>query len=76
MDLFSDTAFAFFRFRARGQLKGDRTPHEPTGRVTMVFRRAPEGWRAIHYHESALAAQAQKVKTRKSAATAGHRGAV
>jgi SnoaL-like domain len=28
------------------------------GRVTMLFRRTQAGWRAIHFHESALAVQA------------------
>jgi ketosteroid isomerase-like protein len=53
IDVFGDTAAAFFQFRAKVKLKGHEGRHEPTGRVTMLFRRTPAGWRAIHYHESA-----------------------
>jgi hypothetical protein len=38
--------------------KGRPTKYEPIGHVTMMFRRTSEGWRAIHFHESARSAQA------------------
>jgi ketosteroid isomerase-like protein len=58
IDPLGEVATAFFNFRAQGRLKGRPTPHQPTGRVTMIFLHTPPGWRAIHYHESALAARA------------------
>jgi hypothetical protein len=32
------------------------------GRVSMILRRTSEGWRAIHFHESARSAQAMQAK--------------
>jgi ketosteroid isomerase-like protein len=58
IDLLGDSAAVYFRFRAKGKLNKQEGSHEPVGRVTMIFRRTPNGWRAIHYHESALAAHA------------------
>jgi hypothetical protein len=43
---------------AAGALEGRDELYRPSGRVTMLIRRTQAGWRAIHYHESALAAQA------------------
>lgn len=58
VDVFGDAAAAFFEFHSIVKLKGAEGLYRPSGRVTMLFRRAQTGWRAIHYHESALAAQA------------------
>jgi ketosteroid isomerase-like protein len=55
---FADTAMAFFIFEATVKLKNSSALYRPNGRVTMVFRYAAGLWRAIHYHESALSAQA------------------
>jgi len=63
IDPLGDTAAAFFRFRSTVRLKGRETLHRPTGRVTMIFRRTSAGWRAIHYHESALGALAAQAKS-------------
>jgi ketosteroid isomerase-like protein len=58
VDAFGDAAAAFFEFHSVVKLKGGDGLYRPSGRVTMLFHRAQAGWRAIHYHESALAAQA------------------
>jgi ketosteroid isomerase-like protein len=58
IDPLGDTAAAFFQFHSTVRLKGRETLHRPTGRVTMIFRHTSSGWRAIHYHESALGALA------------------
>lgn len=58
IDVFDDAAAAFFEFHSIVRLKGGEGLYRPSGRVTMLFKRARAGWRAIHYHESALAAQA------------------
>ncbi|HEY6514699.1 MAG TPA: nuclear transport factor 2 family protein [Steroidobacteraceae bacterium] len=58
IDVFEDAAAAFFEFHSVVKLKKGEGLYRPSGRVTMLFKRAPTGWRAIHYHESALAAQA------------------
>jgi ketosteroid isomerase-like protein len=58
IDLLGNTAMAFFRFHSTVKLKGREGLYHPSGRVTMLFRRIQAGWRVIHYHESALAAQA------------------
>jgi len=58
IDPLGDAAAVYFRFRAKGKLKGREGSHEPVGRVTMIAKRTPNGWRTIHYHESALAAHA------------------
>jgi len=58
IDPLGDTAMAFFKFHSTVRLKGCDGLYRPSGRVTMLFRHTPNGWRVIHYHESALAAQA------------------
>jgi len=58
VDVFGDAAAAFFEFHSIVKLKGSEGLYRPSGRVTMLFKRTQAGWRAIHYHESALAAQA------------------
>jgi len=63
IDILGNTAVAFFISRSRVKLKGRATIYEPTARVTMIFRRTEAGWRAIHYHESALSAQSAQVKS-------------
>lgn len=63
IDLLGDTAVAFFKFHSTVRLKGREALYEPSGRVTMLFRQTPDGWRVIHYHESALAAQATAAQT-------------
>lgn len=57
VDLSGDAALVFFRFHSTVRLKGRKELYQPRGRVTMLFRRTRPGWRVIHYHESALAAQ-------------------
>jgi ketosteroid isomerase-like protein len=57
IDPLGDTAVAFFKFPSTVRLKGHKGLYRPGGRVTMVFRRTPEGWRVIHYHESSAAAR-------------------
>jgi ketosteroid isomerase-like protein len=61
IDVLGDTAIVFFTSRATVKLKGRVAKYEPIGHVTMIFRQTPEGWRAIHYHESARSAQAAQV---------------
>lgn len=58
IDAFGDAAAAFFEFHSVVKLKGGEGLYRPSGRVTMLFKRTQTEWRAIHYHESALAAQA------------------
>lgn len=58
IDVLGDTAIAFFISHSRVKLKARAELHEPTFRVSMIFKRAPAGWRTIHFHESALSAQA------------------
>jgi hypothetical protein len=58
IDPLGDSAIAFFQFHSTGKLKGGEGLYRPSGRVTMSFLHTQVGWRAIHYHESALAAQA------------------
>jgi ketosteroid isomerase-like protein len=62
IEVLGDTALAFFISRSSVKLKGRPTKYEPTARVSMIFRQAPAGWRAIHFHESAPSAQAAQVK--------------
>jgi len=57
ISLLGDTAMAFFRFHSTVRIKGQDELFEPRGRVTMLFRHTPAGWRVIHFHESALAAK-------------------
>jgi ketosteroid isomerase-like protein len=58
IDVLGDTAIAFFISHSSVQLKARAELHQPTFRVTMIFQRSPAGWRAIHFHESSLSAQA------------------
>lgn len=58
IDVLGDAAIAFFISHSKVKLKGRSTPHEPTFRVSMILHRTSAGWRAIHFHESALSAQA------------------
>jgi hypothetical protein len=58
IDILGDTAIAFFIAHSSVKLKARAALHEPTFRVTMIFHRTAAGWRAIHFHESALSAQA------------------
>jgi len=58
IDILGDGAIAFFISHSRVKLKARSAPHEPTFRVSMIFHRTSAGWRAIHFHESALSAQA------------------
>jgi ketosteroid isomerase-like protein len=58
IDSLGGAAIAFFQFHSTVKLKGGEGLYRPSGRVTMLFRQTEAGWRAIHYHESALAAQA------------------
>jgi ketosteroid isomerase-like protein len=67
VDAFGDVAAAFFEFHAVVKLKGGEGLYRPSGRVTMLFHRTQAGWRAIHYHESALAAQAAEQISRMQA---------
>ena len=61
IDVLGDTAIVFFTSRSSVMLKGRPTKYEPIGHISMIFRRAPEGWRAIHFHESARSEQAAQV---------------
>jgi ketosteroid isomerase-like protein len=61
IDMLGDTAAAFFQFHSSVRLKGRIGLYRPAGRVTMLFGQTKAGWRVIHYHESALAAQAAAV---------------
>lgn len=58
IDVLGDTAIAFFISHSSVKLKARAELHQPTFRVTMIFQRYPAGWRAIHFHESSLSAQA------------------
>jgi hypothetical protein len=61
IDILGDTAIAFVISHSRVKLKSRASLREPTFRVSMVFLRTSAGWRAIHFHESALSAQAAQV---------------
>jgi ketosteroid isomerase-like protein len=61
IDILGDTAIAFFMSHASVKLKARAALHEPTFRVSMVLHYTPDGWRVIHFHESALSAQAAQV---------------
>lgn len=67
VDALGDTAAAYFEFHSVVKLKGGMGLYRPSGRVTMLFRRTQTEWRAIHYHESALAAQAAEQIKRMNA---------
>ena len=58
IDVLGHTAIAFFISHSSLKLKARAEMHEPNFRVSMIFKRTPAGWRAIHFHESALSAQA------------------
>jgi ketosteroid isomerase-like protein len=60
IDILGDTAIAFFVSHSSVKLKARAALHEPTFRVSMIFRQTSAGWRAIHFHESALSAQAAR----------------
>jgi ketosteroid isomerase-like protein len=60
IDPLGDTAVAFFKFHSTVKLKAHEGLYRPSSRVTMLFRHTQAGWRLIHYHESALAAQTAK----------------
>ncbi len=72
IDPLGDTAIAFFQFHSTVKLKGAEGLYRPSGRVTMLFRRTQAGWRAIHYHESAIAAQAVDQINRMRAISKAH----
>jgi hypothetical protein len=57
IDLLGDTPMAFFHFHSVVRIKGHEGLFEPRGRVTMLFGHTTDGWRVIHFHESALAAK-------------------
>lgn len=63
IDVLGNTAIAFFVSRSRVKIKGRAAIYEPVARVTMLFHRTEAGWRTIHYHESALSAQAAQVRS-------------
>ena len=66
IDVLGDTAIAFFISHTTAKLKRQPGLHEPTFRATMIFQRTAAGWRAIHYHESSLAALAARVMSSAS----------
>jgi ketosteroid isomerase-like protein len=53
IDVLGETAIAHFTSRSIVRLKRRPTKYEPISHVTMIFHLTPDGWRAIHYHESA-----------------------
>lgn len=61
IDVLGDTAIAFFVSHSSVKLKARAALHKPTFRVSMIFQRTSGSWRAIHFHESALSAQAAGV---------------
>jgi ketosteroid isomerase-like protein len=61
IDVLGDTAIAYFTSRSSVKINGRATKYEPISHVTMIFRRASQGWRAIHFHESARSEQAAQV---------------
>lgn len=63
IDIVGTTAIAFFISRSTVRIKGRAVLYKPVARVTMIFRETGEGWRAIHYHESALSAQSTQVRS-------------
>lgn len=78
VDAFGDAAAAYFEFHSIVKLKGGAGLYRPSGRVTMLFKRTQAQWRAVHYHESALAAQAadQINRMKAKAREAGSQGAL
>lgn len=77
IDVIGDAAAAFFEFHSIVKLKGGEGLYRPHARVTMLFKRAGTEWRAIHYHESALAAQVadqiRRMEARANARESAHR---
>jgi ketosteroid isomerase-like protein len=61
IDVVGEAAIAFFTSRSSVRLKGRTTKYEPISHVTIIFHRVSEGWRAIHFHESARSEQAVQV---------------
>src|SRR5471030_1871432 len=49
IDILGDTAIAFFISHSSVKLKARAALHEPTFRVSIIFRRTPAGGRAIHF---------------------------
>jgi ketosteroid isomerase-like protein len=60
IDVVGDTAIVFFTSRSSVMLKGRPTKYEPLSHISMIFRRTSDGWRAVHFHESARSAQAER----------------
>lgn len=50
VEVVGDVAWAFFSFDLDGS---GAEPFEVRGRNTLIARRVGEGWKAVHYHESA-----------------------
>jgi ketosteroid isomerase-like protein len=61
IDVLGDTAIAFFTSRSSVKIKGYPAKYEPISHVSMILHRTSEGWRAIHFHESARSEQAAEV---------------
>jgi ketosteroid isomerase-like protein len=61
IDVLGDTAIAFFTSRSSVKLKGRPTTYEPIGHVSMFLRQTSEGWRVVHFHESARSAQSTEL---------------
>jgi ketosteroid isomerase-like protein len=61
IDVLGDTAIAFYTSRSSVKVKGHPAKYEPIAHVTLVLRRTSEGWRVIHFHESARSAQAAEL---------------
>jgi len=72
VDAFGDAAAAYFEFHSIVKLRGGAGLYRPSGRVTMLFKRTQTDWRAVHYHESALAAQAADQINRMKAIAQSH----
>jgi len=65
-----DVAIAFFHCNWSTYLPGNRLYPKPFGgpvRISMVLRRKPGGWRAIHYVECPLASLVQVRKAHEDA---------
>jgi ketosteroid isomerase-like protein len=61
IDVLGDTVIAFFTSRSSVKIKGYPAKYEPISHVSMMLHRTSEGWRAIHFHESARSEQAAEV---------------
>ena len=64
-----DGAVAVFRYRWRGSDEPD--PVGPSGAMTLVYERTPQGWRIVHDHMSTLAATAGPEARSPAADTGG-----